>query len=358
MTLKSFLLGSAAAFAVVGGAEAADLSVAEPVEFVQICEAFGTGYWYIPGSDTCIKIGGEIEFDVNLHSLSATYPGAPSTHSSNWDFVTAASLNVTAKSMTEFGELVGYLKFKGSYLGTGAASTVLVDEAWLRIGALQAGHFGSPFNPGTGFVDYDVYNSNLADANKIQLSWAAAGFGLALGIEDPRETWGTDLPPTWSMPLITGAITASQSMWSGSLSAGFVQLNAGTAWGVAGQITFNLDTIAAGDKFKLQAIYGDNAFVGGPFLGAAGSNPATNNGWSALVSFQHMFSSTFKGDVDFSYLHSSGPGPLGGVNSWIAAADLVWSPAAGFSAKVRGDYTVAGTATGVWKGQIVLLRNW
>jgi hypothetical protein len=45
MTLKSFLLGSAAAFAVVGGAEAADLSVAEPVEFVQICEAFGTGYW-------------------------------------------------------------------------------------------------------------------------------------------------------------------------------------------------------------------------------------------------------------------------------------------------------------------------
>jgi hypothetical protein len=353
MTLKSFLLGSAAAFAVVGGAEAADLSVAEPVEFVQICEAFGTGYWYIPGSDTCIKIGGEIEFDVNLHSLSATYPGAPSTHSSNWDFVTAASLNVTAKSMTEFGELVGYLKFKGSYTGTGAASTVLVDEAWLSIGALKAGHFGSPFNPGTGFVDYDVYNSDLADANKIQLSWAAAGFGLALGIEDPRETWGTELPATWSMPLITGAITASQANWSGSLSAGFTQLSGvlpvgGTSsYGIAGQITFNLDTIAAGDKFKIQGIYGDNKFIGG---GTSG----TNNGWSALVSFQHMFSSTFKGDIDFSYLHASGTG----VNSWIAAADLVWSPAAGFSAKVRGDYTVAGSATGVWKGQIVLLRNW
>ena len=39
-----------------------------------------------------------------------------------------------------------------------------------------------------------VIKSSLADNNKIQLSWAAAGFGLALGIEDPRETWSSALP--------------------------------------------------------------------------------------------------------------------------------------------------------------------
>jgi len=61
MKIKTLLLGSAAAVAVVGGAQAADLSVAEPVEYVKVCDYFGTGYWYIPGTDTCIKISGYVE---------------------------------------------------------------------------------------------------------------------------------------------------------------------------------------------------------------------------------------------------------------------------------------------------------
>jgi hypothetical protein len=345
MTFKTLLLGSAAAFAVVGGAQAADLSVAEPVEFVRVCDYFGTTYWYIPGTDTCLKVGGFVEFAVNLHDLAATY----STHSSNWDFTTEAGLNFTAKSITEFGELAGYVALIGKYTGTDLATdhTVYLDGAWLSLGALKVGHFGSPYNVDTGFVDYAVYNSDLADANKIQLSWAAAGFGLALGIEDPRETWGTDLPGTWSMPLITGAITTSQTNWSGKLAAGFTTLAAGSSWGVDGSITFNLDTIAAGDKFRLSAAYGDNKFVGG------GTN-ATNNGWSAIASFQHMFSSTMSGAIDYSYLHASGTG----VNSWAASANLVWAPVVGFKATIRGAYTVVGAATGTWKAQVLLKREW
>jgi hypothetical protein len=99
MTLKTLLLGSATAFAVVGGAQAADLSVAEPVDYVRICDAFGTGYWYIPGTDTCLAIHGNVEFSLNWHSLSNVYYGG--THSANWNFVTSAGLNFTAKSMTE-----------------------------------------------------------------------------------------------------------------------------------------------------------------------------------------------------------------------------------------------------------------
>ena len=62
MKLKTLLLSSAAAFAVVGGAQAADLSVAEPVDYVKVCDAFGAGYWYIPGTDTCLKIGGLVSW--------------------------------------------------------------------------------------------------------------------------------------------------------------------------------------------------------------------------------------------------------------------------------------------------------
>ena len=57
--VKSLLLGSAAGLVAVAGAQAADLPVkAKPVEYVKICSLYGAGFFYIPGTDICIKIGG------------------------------------------------------------------------------------------------------------------------------------------------------------------------------------------------------------------------------------------------------------------------------------------------------------
>src|SRR6478735_10628603 len=61
MNIKSLLLGSAAALAAVSGAHAADAIVAadaEPMEYVRVCDAYGKGYFYIPGTETCLKVGG------------------------------------------------------------------------------------------------------------------------------------------------------------------------------------------------------------------------------------------------------------------------------------------------------------
>ncbi len=69
MKMKTLFLGSAAVFAVAGGAHATDFQVAEPVDYVRICDAFGTGYWYIPGTDTCIKLSGHALMDLNLHAV-------------------------------------------------------------------------------------------------------------------------------------------------------------------------------------------------------------------------------------------------------------------------------------------------
>jgi len=33
---------------------------AQPVEYVKICDSFGTGFYYIPGTDICLKISGRI----------------------------------------------------------------------------------------------------------------------------------------------------------------------------------------------------------------------------------------------------------------------------------------------------------
>ncbi|MBX3539335.1 MAG: porin, partial [Chelatococcus sp.] len=56
--VKSLLLGSAAGFAAVAGAQAADLPMtkAAPVDYVRVCSVHGAGFFYIPGSDTCIKL--------------------------------------------------------------------------------------------------------------------------------------------------------------------------------------------------------------------------------------------------------------------------------------------------------------
>ena len=65
MKFRTLLLGTAAAMAVSGAAQAADLAIAvEPIDYVKICDAFGVGYWYIPGTDTCLKIGGYVQLDV------------------------------------------------------------------------------------------------------------------------------------------------------------------------------------------------------------------------------------------------------------------------------------------------------
>src|ERR1041385_6493837 len=62
--VKSVLLGGAAGRVAVAGAQAADLPVkAKPVEYVKICSLYGEGFFYIPGTDTCLKIGGWVRYD-------------------------------------------------------------------------------------------------------------------------------------------------------------------------------------------------------------------------------------------------------------------------------------------------------
>src|SRR5207244_7435793 len=59
--VKSLLLGSAAGLVVVAGAQAADMPVKAPaVQYVKICSLYGDGFYYIPGTDICLKLGGYV----------------------------------------------------------------------------------------------------------------------------------------------------------------------------------------------------------------------------------------------------------------------------------------------------------
>ena len=67
--VKSLLLGSAAGVVAMAGAQAADLPVkAKPVQYVKICSLYGAGFWYIPGTDTCIKLGGWVRTEYVMNA--------------------------------------------------------------------------------------------------------------------------------------------------------------------------------------------------------------------------------------------------------------------------------------------------
>ncbi len=78
--VKSLLLGSAAGLVAIAGAQAADLPVkAKPVEYVKVCSAYGAGFYYIPGTDICLRVGGYVFIEAGYNARA----GVPIIYSYN-----------------------------------------------------------------------------------------------------------------------------------------------------------------------------------------------------------------------------------------------------------------------------------
>jgi len=109
--VKSLILGSAAGLLAMSGAQAADLPVkAKAVEYVRICSLYGAGFFYIPGTDTCIKLGGYLRVDTSFNSSGTqdapAWNGDPGQQNRYRDyFATRArlALTVDTRTATEYG---------------------------------------------------------------------------------------------------------------------------------------------------------------------------------------------------------------------------------------------------------------
>src|SRR6185503_11096681 len=121
--VKALLLGSAAGIVAVAGAQAADLPVkAKPVEYVKICSLYGAGYYYIPGTDICQKIGGYVRYENTYCfgenktagpwvSGGTASSGANTRVNGQADYVTTLRAYITAETrqQTQYGTLRTYL---------------------------------------------------------------------------------------------------------------------------------------------------------------------------------------------------------------------------------------------------------
>jgi Porin subfamily len=110
MIIKSIVLGSAAALLAMGGAQAADLPVkAKAVEYVRICSLYGAGFFYIPGTDTCIKLGGYVRIDTTFNGSVYDQPawsgdlGQGNRYRDYFASRSRMALTVDTRTATEYG---------------------------------------------------------------------------------------------------------------------------------------------------------------------------------------------------------------------------------------------------------------
>ncbi|PAY10900.1 porin [Bradyrhizobium sp. UFLA03-84] len=142
---KSVILASAASFIGLAGAQAADLPVkAKAVEYVKVCSLYGPGFYYIPGSDTCIKLGGYLRVDVLANTNSdntgntSGAAGANNRFTNGYTWRSRQDLNIDTRTATEYGVVRTFFDATfswttDSYAGQGNGSTV-----YSPIGTAQA----------------------------------------------------------------------------------------------------------------------------------------------------------------------------------------------------------------------------
>ncbi|AYM10259.1 porin [Agrobacterium tumefaciens] len=184
MNIKSLLIGSAAALAAVSGAHAADAIVAaepEPLEYVRVCDAFGTGFFYIPGTETCLKFDGYIRFQTDF--------GRNKSGTSDWNSFTRAQFNIDTRTDTELGALRGYIGLRGQ-ANNDSARGVVVDQAFIELGGLKVGYYYNWWDDGLS-GEVDSLSSNQTRLNAIRYTYDAGSFYVGVAVEELEAARGT-----------------------------------------------------------------------------------------------------------------------------------------------------------------------
>jgi opacity protein-like surface antigen len=230
MTLKSLLFGSAALLAAGTGAQAADLPTAEPVEYVRICDAFGTGFFYIPGTDTCLRISGRVRIEAHYvdefdgddddddDDFGDDFFGVD-RETNNFTTRARGILRADARTQTDFGMVRAYIALQGT-VGPGSSASVItfpdeninngegersgdpnyddstfeLDQAFIQIsndaGSFLAGHSDSFFD----FFGSNTFGTRVGidDSTTSQTlfgyTFSTDAFSAAIALEDPASS--------------------------------------------------------------------------------------------------------------------------------------------------------------------------
>ncbi|WP_417767718.1 porin [Stappia sp.] len=396
MNIKSILLGASAAALAATGAQAADLPVApEPVDYVRVCDAFGTGFFYIPGTETCLKIGGGVRVEFRFNDVLQDGGSA-------WDARTDEStrirargyLNFDSRTNTEYGLLRTYVA-AWSTTDNAGGSDFYLDEAFIQLGGFVAGRTATYFQFYTGnnwgavldqgFADYGETNlfaytaqfgngfsasASVEVANKrgqifyngAQLATPASPTALQANIDGygghkiPDFVANLRVDQGWGSAQIMGALhhVYGRSLAATTLANG-VAIGAGVpgkgklGWAIGAGATFNLPMIAPGDNISLQATYSQGAigYVNSAWDGVGGFSDASYNAvgglklssaWGIGGGFTHFWTPAISSSLTASY--TSLDQAVGGadIRDLNVQGNLVWRPVSGLQVGAELEY--------------------
>jgi len=272
--VKGLLLGTAAGFAAVSGAQAADLPLkAKPVQYVKICTLYGDGYYYIPGTDTCIKIGGYVRLDAAWNAAGGRIPaytgtqGAQDRSVSQFSSRARGNVAIDTRTQTQYGTLrtLTSLNFQNENQSESFnAQRAFVQWAGFTFGRMQS------FSDVWSLVDYwsisqeqTGVDTGANGINSIVYTFdLGAGTGLTFGVDERRTKSLTNLSVASSLKVGAEPVDTHQGE---SWPDPFVALKTDQGWGSAG--------VSAGVHNVNATYYGGTA---NPAVGFAGcAQPGT-----------------------------------------------------------------------------------
>jgi len=414
--VKSLLLGSAATLVAAAGAQAADLPMkAKAVEYVKVCSLYGAGFYYIPGTDTCIKIGGYVRAEYVFNGAGSganvyltgtdSYYNAAQTRYYNWYSRYVGTIDV--RSQTEYGTLRSYARVGAQY-NTGAQGSgdtesmaragdghLYFDRAFIQFAGFTFGKINSLMEFWGSYGVSNMTARGTPDTGGLTVAYYTAmlgnGVSATIGVEDPNggrrynifnynansnimTTFGTAYGNNYGgteIPDIIGDLRVSQAWGTAAVTGIAHQVRAGfygtafpgtTAagppgdkWGyaVTGGLDLNLPW-AKGDHFVVQGSYAVGA-IAQMRTGTRLNVWEGGNSVTNLVAVDAVFATP-----------GAGPGGIGGnlelTTGWsvIAGLEHYWMP--NLRSSIWGDYAairyngnakalLCNSATGVFAGQ-------
>jgi hypothetical protein len=320
--VKSLLLGSAAGLVAIAGAQAADLPVkAKPVQYVKICSLYGAGFYYIPGTDTCIKIGGYVRAEWNYQAGGSFKPFlAYNTDNPGRDRYTERTrggITVDVRSQTAYGTLRSYAAIfpthtndggnGGSPYGTLFSPAVFIQFAGFTFGK-TASFFDFDTNP---YTNATIHAGSNQAGNGIQVFAYTAqfgnGFSASISAEDttsrrsaivgatatavtayggrrwPDVVANLRIDQAWGSAQIMGAIHDVYSNYNNT--AGTINAtDSAVGWAVGAGLRINLPMIGAGDYLIAQVAYMEGAanYIFNQ-AGVGGAQVNLQEGWPAVT---------------------------------------------------------------------------
>lgn len=340
MNIKSLLLGSAAALVAVSGAQAADAIIAaepEPMEYVRVCDAFGTGYFYIPGTETCLKISGEVRATLGLSD------GIDS--GLDWGTDVRARLAFEAKNDSEIGTIGSYIRIQAEQGDGFAREAVLLDQAYITVGGLKVGR-ALTWADDWGLAGESDDFFGRARFNTISYTYTTDAFTVGLGVDD----------------LSAGYVGGEEVGVEGVVSAAFgpasVVVNGVYDFGseegaIAGVISADLGPGTLG----IAGAWASGQSAGYRFnsewtIGAAYTVKATEK---LSITPQVMY----YGDINSGGLFASAGsrGDFVSADAWAADLLIEYQMAAGLKASANVIYADADGSDDTWGGFVRLTRS-